>query len=427
MLFENSSAEQEQGVERPQRKENAAGYQRVGEGLGRKIQQKQQRRDHHHSREVRKNVQAGGGGAQTGVDLLHQDHTVGSGAGHRAEAHQKQLMVEALEAFPGGHPDIQVSNKRAHYAENDNGPNVVFNIVDLNGGHAGHDHQIEGEAGDPVHLVVVDIHPVHQISSAQALHHELDQHGGQGSPKEVEAPGNAVGEVGKDAQQTHKAEGQCVSQGDKACLQGEFIHGFAVGDFILFCLHRRFFQRAGLADGEVALPFADVDIQNTEDGCHHKADGGQRKTEAAIACKLGGRGVGEVNVPAQGVAGTLTVGQGQDQTANIGNDLVAVPGQQEQNQGDGQAYKSLQHIAAALQGTKFHHLGAVCLMGALFCFQRHSGKADGQTVIGDGLHQPVIYHHKAKLLADHIYDQQNRAAQKGRRNQTFAKKRHSSP
>ena len=82
-------------------------------------------------------------------------------------------------------------------------------------------------------------------------------------------------------------------------------------------------------------------------------------------------------------------------------------------------------IAGKLE--RMYNLGAVGLMGALFCFQRHSGKADGQTVIGDGLHQPVIHHHKAKLLADHIYDQQNRAAQKGRRNQTFAKKRHSSP
>ena len=87
MLFENLSAEEEDGIKQPQHKENAAGQNSVVQGLGRKSKQKQKRCYHHHSREVTKDVQAGGGGAQTRVDLLHQDHTVGSGAGHGAKAH----------------------------------------------------------------------------------------------------------------------------------------------------------------------------------------------------------------------------------------------------------------------------------------------------------------------------------------------------
>ena len=63
-----------------------------------KAQQEQQRCDHHHSGEIGKNVQAGSGRPEAGVDLFHQDHTVGSGTGQRTEAHQEELMFKTLEA-----------------------------------------------------------------------------------------------------------------------------------------------------------------------------------------------------------------------------------------------------------------------------------------------------------------------------------------
>lgn len=71
VLFENSSAEQEDGIAEPQDKEDDAGDNCVLQGAGCEIQQQQQRCDHDHSREIGKNVQAGGGGAQPRIDLFH--------------------------------------------------------------------------------------------------------------------------------------------------------------------------------------------------------------------------------------------------------------------------------------------------------------------------------------------------------------------
>ena len=59
-------------------------------------------------------------------------------------------------------------------------------------------------------------------------------------------------------------------------------------------------------------------------------------------------------------------------------------------------------------------------MGALFGFQSHCGKADGQTMIGDDLHKTVIHHDKVKLLGDDIDGQQACATKKGGGNQTLA-------
>ena len=171
----------------------------------------------------------------------------------------------------------------------------------------------------------------------------------------------------------------------------------------------------------------DVDIQHAEDGGHHETDGCQGQAKAAVAGKHGGRGVGEVDVPAQGIAGALTEGQGQDQAADVGNHLVAVFGQQEQNQGNAQPHEGLQHVRAALEGTELHDLGLVGLVGALFRFQGHGSKADGQAMVRNDLHQPVVYHHKTKLLADDIDHQQHGAAQQGGGNQTFAEQGDGAP
>ena len=336
-------------------------------------------------------------------------------------------MLEALEAFLGHLADIHIGNDGTHQAEDHDGQNVVLDIVDLDGGHACHDHQVEGEAGNTVHLIVVDVFPVHQVVLAQLLHHKTDQHGGQGGPQEIKAPGDAVGKVGEDTQQAHKAKGQGVSQGHKTYLNGEFIHRLIVGEFhigsIGICM---LLGSAAAAHAEGAPLLINVDIQHTEYGSHHKADGSQGKAEAAVACKLGGGGVGKVDVPAQGIAGALTEGQRQDQAADVGNYLISMAGQQEQNQGDAHAHKCLKHIGAALEGAEFHHC-LIGFVGTLFGFQGHGCEADSQTVIGNDLHQPVIHQRDAHLLGENIHNQQQTAAQKGRRHQTFAKQRHSPP
>ena len=79
----------------------------------------------------------------------------------------------------------------------------------------------------------------------------------------------------------------------------------------------------------------------------------------------------------------------------ITKNIDAIAGDQEQNQCNADACECLQHIATALQCTKFHHLGAACFVGAFFCFQGHCGKADRKAMVGNNLHQPVIYKGKA--------------------------------
>ena len=419
-LDKDFPSEQEDGVNHPQHKENGAGDDGVQQRFSCKAEQQQKRGDHHHGGEVGKNVQAGGGGAEAGVDFLGEDHAVGSRAGQGAEAHQEELMLKALEAFLGNQADVHKGDHRAHKAEDHDGQDVVLDIVDLNGGHARNDHQVEGEAGDAVHLIIVDVVPVHDVALAKLLDHKADQHGGQGRPQEVEAPGDAVGEIGKDAQQVHKAKGEGVGQGHKAGLQGELVHGFVVRQFAVQGGGiRRHFHRQSGTDRQVAPLFVDVDVQHAKHGRHHKADRGQRQAEAAVAGKLGGGSIGEVDVPAEGVAGALTKGKGEDKAADIGNDLVPIAGEEEHHQRDAQAHKGLQHIGAALQRAELQHLRPVGLVGALFGFQGHGRKADGQAMVGDHLHEPVIHQRKAKLLANDVHNQQERAAQKGGGHQTF--------
>ena len=56
--------------------ENGKSNYCICQGFTCKAQQKQQWSNHNHGRKIRKNIQAGGGGSQTGVDLLHKDHAV---------------------------------------------------------------------------------------------------------------------------------------------------------------------------------------------------------------------------------------------------------------------------------------------------------------------------------------------------------------
>ena len=334
-------------------------------------------------------------------------------------------MVKALEALFGNQTDVNKGDDSAYYAENYDGEDVVLDIVDFNGCHTGNDHQVKGEAGNAVHLIVIDIAAVHQVVSAQTLYHKLDEHGCKGGPQEIEAPGDAVGEIGENAQKIHKAEGDGIGQSHKAHLKGEFIHRFVIGNFAAagIGLVDKFTGRSFAANTKVTALFVNVDIQHTEDGCHHETNGSERKAETAVASKLSGGSIGEVDVPTQCIAGALTEGQRQDQTTDVGSDLFAVAGQKEHNEGDAKAGKCLQHIGAALQCAEFKDLCAVGLVGALFCFQTHGGKADGKAVVGDDLHQAVIYQHETQLLGNDIHHQQHSAAQKSRRNQTFSEKR----
>ena len=279
-------------------------------------------------------------------------------------------MLKALEAFLAHLTDVNIGDNGTDDAENHNRQDVVADIVDLDGSHAGHDHQIKGKAGDAVHLIVIDVIPVHHIALAQKLDDRLDQHRGQRCPQEVKAPGDAVRKFGKDAQQAHEAKGDGIGQSNKARLDRELIHGFAVRNLIAvgIGLINHFAGRPGIAHVQIAALFIDVDIEHAEHGRHNKADGCQRQAKASVAGKLGGSCVCEVNIPAQRIAGTLTKSKGQDQAADIGNNFIAIAGQQEQNQGNTQANKGLQHIAAALQRAKFKHLCFIGLVRAFFGF-----------------------------------------------------------
>ena len=331
-------------------------------------------------------------------------------------------MLEALEALLGDHADVHIGDGRADHAEDNDGENVVLDVVDLDGGHACHDHQIEGKAGDTIHLIVVDVLAVHQVALAQHLDDGADQHTGNGGPQEVEAPCDAVGKVGDNAQQVHKAEGDGVGQCHEAGLNGELVHRLVVGDLgtVGVGLIDDLAGGSCLTDMETAALLADVDVQHAEHGGHHETDGGEGQAEAAVACEHGGGGVGKVDVPAEGVAGALTEGQGEDETADIGDDLLAVAGQQEQEDGNAHAHEGLQHIGAALQCAELHHLCLVGLVGALFRLEGHGGKADGEAVIGDDLHEAVIHHDEAKLLGDNVHHQQQRTAQQCRGNEALA-------
>ena len=66
-------------------------------------------------------------------------------------------------------------------------------------------------------------------------------------------------------------------------------------------------------------------------------------------------------------------------------------------------------------------------MGTLLGLQRHGSKADGQTVVGDHLHQPIIHQLKTKLFGDDIYHQKHSAPQKCGRDQTLPKQRNCAP
>ena len=79
-LFKDLSAEKKHGVREPQHKENRAGDNGVKRRFGGETQQEQQRGDHNHRGEVGENVETGGGGPQTGIDFLHENHAVGCGA-----------------------------------------------------------------------------------------------------------------------------------------------------------------------------------------------------------------------------------------------------------------------------------------------------------------------------------------------------------
>ena len=45
-------------------------------------------------------------------------------------------------------------------------------------------------------------------------------------------------------------------------------------------------------------------------------------------------------------------------------------------------------------------------------------------MVGDDLHETIVYQIEAKLFADNVYDQQQNTAQQRRGNQTFSKQRY---
>ena len=196
MFFENLPAEQIYGVYGPKQEEYRESNTGVGERLSGKPQQEQKRSNHDHCREGGKNVQAGGGGNQIRINFLHQDHAVGSGSCQGAEAHQEELVFKAFETLFGNQTDVDISDDAAYYTEDHNGKNVVFDVVDLDGGNTCHNHQVEGETGDPVHLVAVDIASAHHLALFQMFDHKLDKHGRQGGPQKIKTPCNAVGKIG---------------------------------------------------------------------------------------------------------------------------------------------------------------------------------------------------------------------------------------
>ena len=255
---------------------------------------------------------------------------------------------------------------------------------------------------------------------AQPLYHYLDQHRGNGCPEEVKAPGNAVREIRDDAEQTHKAKGKRVGDRNEADLDRELIHRLVIGDLLILGdgIPQRI-DRPSAADGQPPRSSLQVDIQHAEDAGDHKADRGKRETEATVARKLRCRRVGEVDVPAQRVSGTLTEGQRQDQTANIGDHAFSVLRNEEQKDRDTEAEKRLQHIGAALKRTELNDLGAARFMETLLCLQRHRGEADRKAVIGDDLHHLLIDHVEAERLQDHIQNEKHRAAEQRRRNEAL--------
>ena len=417
---EEAAAEEEDRVADPQQGEDQPGHQGVAQGPSGEAQQEQQRGHHDHRREIGQDIEAGHRGHKMGVDLLHQDHAVGGGAGEGAEAHQEKFMLELPEALQRHQPDVDKGHHRSEDAQQDDGQNVRLDVVDLDGHHAGDDHQVEGEAGDPVHLVIVDVAPVHQLAPAQELHHGPDGHSRQGGPEEIEAPGDGIGEIGQGTQQAHEAEGQGIGQGHEAHLHGELVHGFVVGDLLLGLLGVQKPPGCLPPEGQRSPAAENVDVHHAADRRHHKANGGQGQADAAVTGELSRRGIGEVDVPAQGVAGTLAEAQGQQQAADIGDDPVALPGQQEQQQRQAQAGKCLEHIGAALECAELHHLDRVGPVAAPLGLQGHGGEADGQAVVGDDLHEPVVHHPEAEALGHHIHRQQHRAAQQRRGDQTPA-------
>ena len=71
--------------------------------------------------------------------------------------------------------------------------------------------------------------------------------------------------------------------------------------------------------------FMDIDVENAEYGSNNKTDRSKRQTEASVTGKLSRRGIREVNVPAQSITRTLTVCEGQDQTADVRNGRWTFP------------------------------------------------------------------------------------------------------
>ena len=364
-FFEDSSAEEEERVDAPEQEEDPAGDHGADEGFAGKGQEEEQRCDHHHRGKVGEDVEAGGGGLQAGVDLLHQDHTVGGGSGQGAKAHQEEFVLKAPEAFLGDQTDVEIGDGGADQTEEDDGEEVALDVVDLNGCHARDDHQVKGEAGDAVHLIVVDVLAVHHLVAPQTLDHKFDQHRCQRCPQEVKAPGDAVGKGGQLAQEDHKTKGKCVRQGHKADLQSELIHRLVVRDLLLAGgeVEHGLVDGSSLADEQRASPLVKVDVQNAEHRGDDKSDRGQRKSKAAVARKLCRRRIGKVDVPAERVSGALAKGEGQDQTAYIGDDVASVAGEQKEQDRDAYADEGLQHIRAALQGAKLQDLRGVGLVG----------------------------------------------------------------
>ena len=321
-------------------------------------------------------------------------------------------MLKSREALLGRLANVSIGKNCTQNAQNNDGKNVILDIVDLNSRNTCNDHNVECKAGNAVHLIVIDVLAVHQSALAQILYNKLDQHCRKRCPQEVKAPSDAVGKVGKNAQKAHKAKGKRISERYKTCLQGKLVNRFVIGNFLnaLLGAGRGLRLRLIVTHFEVALALVNVDVKNAEYRCYHKADRSKRETKAAIARKLCLGNVGKVNIPAECIAGALTKAKGQNQAANIRNDLLAVASNQKQNNGKSKSHKGLQHVGAALQCAKLKNLRFFGFVCALFVFERHSGKADGKAVIGDDLHHAVIDQSKAQLLADNVeYQKQSTA------------------
>ena len=176
--------------------------------------------------------------------------------------------------------DIEEGDDGAADAGDDEQREVHVYVLKVYRNHAGHDHQVEHEAADPVHKLIIYICASDHAVFPEQVQNDLHQEAEKQRPEEIQTPGEIRhgGDAGC-AEQAHEKLRHGVAEDNKAQLHRQLIYGFGVRDLVF-----GFFPvlRAGtgnVAEGSVlALAYQGIEIDYAYNAADDKAYRGDSQT-----------------------------------------------------------------------------------------------------------------------------------------------------